>query len=123
MIPGVNIAKELYSKKVFLSETFPQYNILNDLTLNDTKTNIEYDPEQRIYSELLKLSKTYNFSEVYIEDDEDNIYKKVFIIDINNEKYDEKIMQIWDEIIDKIENFCLNNNLMHYFQEIAIVLR
>lgn len=103
-------------------EILPQYNILNDLILNNIKTKIVYNPELSIYLKLRKLSKTYNFNKVYTEDDEENIYKKIFIIDINNEKYDENIMQIWDEIIDKLETFCLNNNLINYFQEIAIVL-
>lgn len=135
MSPPISIPKENYSPIVPFqfqesNSTFTE-NEYNPKLLNNSNVllNNEYIEQNRIiiqaftdvYNKIYQLTKEYQLGNIFIETDE--LYTHVFVIEAPKKVNYKKILQIWDIIIDDIEEYCIQKGYKSYYKNIQIVLR
>ena len=135
MSPPISIPKENYtpilpfkfqgSKSTFTKHEYNP-NLLNNpnILLNNDfteKTKIFTQAFIDVYNKIYQLTKEYNLGSISIETDE--LYTHVFVIEVPKKDSYNEIIQLWDKIIDIIEEYCNQKGYNSYYKNIQIVLR
>lgn len=136
MSPPSSIPKENYSpiisfqfkgSKSTFNENEYNPNLLNNFSsvlLNNEyieKTKIISQAFIDVYNRIYQLTKEYNLGNISIENDE--LYSYIYIIKVPRKLEYKKILQLWDKILDDIEEFCKQKGYESYYKNIQIVLR
>ncbi|RAP54368.1 MAG: hypothetical protein BZ137_02550 [Methanosphaera sp. rholeuAM130] len=117
-IPGGNI---LQKEELF------ENNLINDTYLVDSLSSTKKIIDWTIfcgvfYSKLLSYSKEMNWRSVFVEDNPDGIFQKIFVIEIN-ERIVGDVSRRLDEILDELNEFCNENDYGDYFKEISFIFK
>lgn len=76
-----------------------------------------------IYSKIYQLTKKYNLGSISLEQDIDDQYHYVFVIQIPKNYEYKQALKIWDKIISEIELYSISRGYEKFFKNIQIILR
>ena len=74
-----------------------------------------------IYNKIYQLTKQYQLGKISIETDE--LYAYVFVINVPKKQNYTQILEIWDKILEDVEDYCKQKKYSRYYKTIQIVLR
>ncbi|MDO5825308.1 MAG: hypothetical protein Q4Q22_02920 [Methanosphaera sp.] len=102
-------------------------NLINDTYLVDSLSSTKKIDDWTIfcgvfYSKLLSYSEEMNWRSVFVEDNPDGIFQKIFVIEIN-ERIVGDVSRRLDEILDELNEFCNENDYGDYFKEISFIFK
>lgn len=63
-----------------------------------------------------------NWGSVFVEDNPDGIFQKIFVIEIN-ERIVGEVSRRLDEILDELNEFCNENDYGDYYKEISFIFK
>ncbi|MGI6564884.1 hypothetical protein [Methanosphaera sp.] len=75
-----------------------------------------------IYNKIYQLTKKYKLGSISLEQDIDNQYHYVFVIQIPKNYEYKQALKIWDKIISEMELYSISRGYEKFFKNIQIIL-
>ena len=77
-----------------------------------------------VYNKIFQITKKYDLGQISVEEDIEESYVHIFVIQVPKEYDDyDKVLVIWDKIIDEIEEYCNIMGYTKYYKSIQIILK
>lgn len=116
-----------------LRTTFPKQgynpnnlnNTIHSSTIVKNQEKIIQNKEFRdVYNKIFQITKKYDLGQISVEEDIEESYVHIFVIQVPKEYDDyDKVLIIWDKIIDEIEEYCNIIGYAKYYKSIQIILK
>ena len=139
MSPPTSMTTEIYSPIIPLQFKGGIYhsfhkneynpNLLNDVPYviisNETQEKIKENTQcfHEVYNKIFQLTRRYKLGSISLEQDIDNQYTCVFVIQIPKNYEYKKALKIWDKIISEMELYSISRGYEKFFKNIQIVLK